>query len=232
MRPPAGADRATVERALDRLRPALAARGIALGAAREGDPDAVPYDAAERRLAAPMHPRRRDTFLAGRYAARRALGAAGLPTGAILYEGDGRRPAFPGGSAGSLTHSGGLAAAVAADVRRYRALGCDLELRPLPREAAHLVLAPEELRWLDRESDPDATEGRLLALFSAKEAAFKAYGALLAADAPTTLRAVTIRPVADGFRTAPGRAAAHPQLLVRSRAVGRGVFSWTAAAAV
>nr|BBD17744.1 phosphopantetheinyl transferase [Streptomyces sp.] len=210
-------DRAAAERALRALRPLLARQGLALGTAAAGDPAAHPAGPGEERLAAGMLPVRRGDFLAGRRAARRALAAAGLPaTAEILYEDGGRRPRPPAGCAASISHSGGLAVAVAA--AGSRALGCDLELRGLPSEAARLVLSEDERPW---------AEGRLTAAFSAKEAAFKAYSALLpAADAPTSLLGIAARPVPGGFRTRPGRLPG-PELEVRVRPAGPGVFSWT-----
>nr|BBD17765.1 4'-phosphopantetheinyl transferase [Streptomyces orinoci] len=207
--------------ALDALRPLLAEQGIALAHATTGEP-AGP---GERRLAQAMLPFRRREFLAGRRALRQALAAAGCPAGEILYA-TGRRPRLPAGAAGSLTHSGGLAVALAAGTRRFRALGCDLELRGLPLAAAHLVLGEDERAWAEGSASV------LHAAFSAKEAAFKAFGALLPAGrAPTTLLGLAARPVQHGFlvwpRGLPGSA-----VPVRvHRAGDHGVFSWVAVAA-
>ncbi|MBB4928231.1 4'-phosphopantetheinyl transferase superfamily protein [Kitasatospora kifunensis] len=216
-----------MERTLRRLVPVLAAEGLCLAIARDGETEALTHGPGERRLTAAMHPIRRSTFLAGRCAARRALRQAGLPVTEIGYLAGGRRPAFPHGSVGSLAHCGGVAVAVVAQARRYRALGCDLELCPLPLETARLLLGPPERDWLGKASDPGTAEGRLLALFSAKEAAFKAFHTLLAADAPTLLRGIAVRPVRGGFRAVPEHLPAGPVLFVRLRAVcPGGVFSW------
>ncbi|MET9610793.1 4'-phosphopantetheinyl transferase superfamily protein [Streptomyces sp. NPDC006512] len=229
MRPRTEADPVRVERALRRLAPVLASEGLRLAIARDGETEALTHGPDERRLADAMHPLRRGTFLAGRCAARRALRHAGLPVTGIRYLAGGRRPAFPEGSVGSLSHSGGLAVAVVADARRYRALGCDLELRPLPLETARLVLGPAERDWLDLAPGPGPAEGRLLALFSVKEAAFKAFHAVLGADAPTLVRNIGVRPVRGGFRAVAEHLPAGPALFVRLRSVGPGgVFSWAA----
>ena len=218
-------------RALRPLGPLLARHGLWLGLAVVGDPVAVAAGPGELRLAQGMSVTRRRDFLAGRCAARRALAAAGLPGGEILRHG--RRPLLPPGSTGSISHSGGLAVALVADRARYRALGCDLELRGLPLDAAHLVLGADERLWTAGAPDRAACEQRLLAAFSAKEAALKAFTALLPnADAPTTLLAVTTRPAPWGFRARPvhPRAAA-AEAAVRVRRAGPGVFSWTAVVA-
>ncbi|QKV96260.1 4'-phosphopantetheinyl transferase superfamily protein [Streptomyces sp. NA02950] len=231
-----GSDRIRAARALLALRPALAADGVALGIAAVGDPAARPAGPDERRRADTMPPARRRDFLAGRHAARRALAAAGQPSGEIGCAG--RRPVPPAGTTVSISHSGGLAVALAAPAFPGRALGCDLELRGLPLPAAHLVLHPGEESWVRAAGGTAAAEARLLALFSAKEAAFKAYGVLLPAGrAPTTLLGITATPVPGGFlaqhrhrqphrqerREGPGQA-----LRIGLFPAGRGVFAWTA----
>ena len=219
---------------LTTLSPRLAALGAALGLARVDEPG-TPRPAApgEEALAAAMQPTRRRDFLAGRRALRRAMATAGLPPAEVLR--DGRRPRLPDGCAASISHSGGLAVALAGPRTRLRALGCDLELHALPLAAAHLVLDPGERARLGAAADPAATaERRLLAMFSAKEAALKAFSALLPADrAPTLLLDLTTAPAPGGFRVWPRqhpRAAlhVHVQVLVRVHPTGPGVFTWTA----
>ncbi|KUJ41368.1 hypothetical protein ACZ90_68230 [Streptomyces albus subsp. albus] len=208
------------------LLPWLREHGLALGLARAGERSARPGGPAERGLAAAMPPPRRRDFLAGRCAARRALAAAALPVAQIPCAG--RRPRLPAGCVGSISHSGGLAVALAAPGRRFGALGCDLELRGLPSAAAHLVLNAAEQAWMRGAASPARAEHRLLAAFSAKEAAYKAYCALLPeGEAPALLRDIATVPVPGGFTARPkGRPG--PPLRVRVDRVGPGVFSWTA----
>ncbi|GGV23500.1 hypothetical protein GCM10010495_43810 [Kitasatospora herbaricolor] len=222
-------DRAAAERRLLALRPVLAARGLWLGVAA-GEPTAAPGGPGEERLAALMQPGRRLDFLAGRRAARRALAAAGLPVREIPAAG--RRPVFPPGCAGSISHSGGLAVAVVARTGNRPAVGCDLEFRGLPAAAAHLVLSRDEQDWMLRAAGPAECERRLLVAFSAKEAAFKAFGALLpVSEAPAGVAGVALLPVPGGFRSWPRRSP-HRVLAVAVHRVGPGVLSWTAAVAV
>nr|AWX24487.1 phosphopantetheinyl transferase [Streptomyces conglobatus] len=138
----------------------------------------------------------------------------------------------PAGTTVSISHSGGLAVALAAPASRCRALGCDLELRGLPLAAAHLVLDPGEESWVRAAGGAAAAEARLFALFSAKEAAFKAYGALLPAGrAPTTLLGISATPVPGGFlaRHRRGRREGPGQVLrIGVLPAGPGVFAWTA----
>lgn len=116
-------------------------------------------------------PARRAEFAAGRAAARAALAALGLPPGAIPMGPD-RAPVWPRGVAGSITHAGGIALAVAARTSAFVALGLDAEPDdPLPEDAAAEILRPEERAACAAAPDP----GRAARLvFAAKEAAYKA----------------------------------------------------------
>ncbi|MFD7663688.1 4'-phosphopantetheinyl transferase superfamily protein [Streptomyces sp. NPDC059788] len=223
------ADRAPGVGALLALRPVLARQGIALGIATAEDRSAHPAGPGEAALADAMFPVRRRDFLAGRCAARRALAAMGQPAAEILYTG--ARPRFPVGCVGSISHSRGLAVALSAPERRFRAVGCDLELRGLPLEAAHLVLTADERRRVDDATHPEEAASRLLAAFSAKETAFKAYTALLpAASAPAALLDIAVRPLPGGFRCRLRGMSGHA-LDVQVRRIGPGVLSWAAAPA-
>ncbi|GAA0585738.1 4'-phosphopantetheinyl transferase superfamily protein [Streptomyces crystallinus] len=222
-RPEDDSGRASAARSLRLLEPVLRAQGLGLGLAYAHDPAALPAGPGERELAAAMGPVRRRDFLAGRLAARRALAVPDSPATEILR--DGRRPRFPVGHVGSISHSGGLAVALAAPATRCHAVGCDLELRELPLNTAHIVLGPDERTW---PAGPQAAR-HLLAAFSAKEAAFKAFATLLPASrAPATLLAIGLRPVSGGFRARP-RGGTGPVLDVQVRPAGPGVFSWAVA---
>ncbi|MFF1449873.1 4'-phosphopantetheinyl transferase superfamily protein [Streptomyces sp. NPDC058274] len=194
---------------LERLRAPFAAVGLGLGIASQADPAARPAGPGEATAAVGMIPRRGREFLAGRLAARRALRAVGLECGDIPRAG--RLPVFPPGRAASITHSAGVAVSVALAPGRTGAPGCDLELRELPPAAARLVLREDEEAWL-HAAGPVLARDRLLALFSAKEAAWKAlYGTpahpvpgMGASGArvpgpPGTLRDLRAVPTPDGF---------------------------------
>ncbi|MFE0794926.1 enterobactin synthetase [Streptomyces mutabilis] len=161
------------------LRPLLAAAGLGLGIATVREPGPRPAGPAEAAAAASMPARRRLEFLAGRRAARRALRAVGLDCGEIPRSG--RLPVFPPGRTASISHSAGIAVAVARAAGPDLPLGCDLELRPLPRAAARLVLREDEEELLDDRDEPFRAGSRptgagwtVTELFSAKEAAWKA----------------------------------------------------------
>ncbi|MFH8935252.1 enterobactin synthetase [Streptomyces griseosporeus] len=204
------------------LRPSLAAAGLGLGVAAVCEPEAEPAGPAEAAAAAPMPPRRRLEFLAGRRAARRALRAVGLECGEIPRSG--RLPVFPPGRAASISHSAGIAVAVARAPDRDLPLGCDLELRPLPRGATRLVLRADEEALLGAgPAGWSVTE-----LFSAKEAAWKALaggpGGGRRAGAVGSLRDLRAGPDGDCLRVG---LRAEPARVVRVRVVrvGAGVFS-------
>ncbi len=206
------------------LRPAWAAAGLGLGIAVVSDPRAVAAGPAEEAAAAAMPQRRRLEFLAGRLAARRALRAVGLDCGQIPRVG--RLPVFPPGRAASITHSAGVAVAVGRAPGHDIPLGCDLELRGLPGRAARLVLREDE--WeLAQVPGPDAVPWSVTALFSAKEAAWKALHTgprALPAGTLRSLRDLRARPLPRGLRVETRH---DPSLAVRVEvvAVGSGAFS-------
>ncbi|WP_280724667.1 4'-phosphopantetheinyl transferase superfamily protein [Kitasatospora sp. MAA4] len=175
----------------------------------------------EQRFAAAFPERRRVEFLAGREALHRALDAVGLDRGPVLC--DGPRPRLPVGVRASISHSQGVAVALAGPAEHFRTVGIDLELSGPPLAAAHLVLGPAESGLLDPAA-PDATE-RLLALYSAKEAAFKALSPLVDGDALPGLRAIRLTAGPDGWHASP---VARPDLAVQVtvRRTAGGVLSW------
>ncbi|MEU8290707.1 4'-phosphopantetheinyl transferase superfamily protein [Streptomyces pseudogriseolus] len=230
----AGGVAADARAELERLRAPLAAAGLGLGVALASDPAARPAGPAEAAAAAGMIPDRRREFLAGRLAARRALRSVGLTCGDVPRAG--RRPVFPPGYAASITHDAGLAVAVARPPGHTGPAGCDLELGRFPLEAARLVLREDEEAWL-HDAGPALAPARLRAVFSAKEAAWKAlYGAADGAGSGSgdaaeggarTLRDLYAVPEPDGggFRVR-RRGDDGVDLRVCVCPVAAGVFSW------
>ncbi len=114
--------------------------------------------------------KRRAEFSSGRYFARQAMTAAGLPPAAVLSRED-RSPKWPSGLRGSLTHSRDLVAAgVSASLS---GLGIDLEQSGRLSEKAALRIL------VDAEAEKLRTLGadfRWLStlVFSAKESVYKA----------------------------------------------------------
>lgn len=114
---------------------------------------------------------RRSDFAAGRAAARIALQRLGIP-GTDVLKGSGGEPLWPPGVVGSIAHSAGLAMAMVARTTHAAAIGLDLERRRPVEEITDFVAFDGELAWL--ASKPDLSEDRLIELFAAKEAVFKA----------------------------------------------------------
>jgi len=114
--------------------------------------------------------RRRHEFSAGRSYARLALAACGCTPQPIPVGAD-RRPVWPKGYVGSISHSDRLCAAVASRADRYAGLGIDTESdASLPADLRDMVCRPEERFG---RVPPGCDLAKML--FVAKEAVFKAY---------------------------------------------------------
>lgn len=111
-------------------------------------------------------------FTAGRMCARRALRELGAHGESLLAAPD-RRPLWPAGIVGSITHTQGYSAAVVARVDAIASLGIDTERVG----AVHPRLWPffctsGEVEWLWRLSADERSQAAAL-IFAAKEAYFK-----------------------------------------------------------
>ena len=208
----------TLPRAIRHIRPWFPGLGFGFASVHEGPPPAVHDD--EMRLAEEMPPARRADFLVGRCALHRALRDAGLTAGAVLRAG--RRPLLPAGIAASISHSGGVAVALAGPAGRFAPLGVDVELTGIPPGAAHLVLRPAEASLI--EGPREISAARLLGAFSAKEAAFKALSPRLGDRLPG-LRSVRLHPHPGGY-VAFAEALPGIELDVTVRHLTEGVLSW------
>jgi 4'-phosphopantetheinyl transferase EntD len=118
-------------------------------------------------------PKRVQEFAAGRLCARRALARFGITRGVLRAAAD-RQPLWPAGFLGSITHTDGFCAAVAAERSALQGLGLDSEV-------AGAVKAPlwpsiciaAELDWL-RHWPTEARPQAATLVFAAKEAFYKA----------------------------------------------------------
>lgn len=152
---------------------------VASAEARASSVEAELFPEEERFLARASARRRRE-FASGRACARAALGSLGHAPCAIAVGARGE-PLWPRGFLGSITHRAGRYAAAVARSSDVAALGIDAEpnaplaprvLARLANEAEREMLAQEALRG----EEPEICLDRLL--FSAKEAAYKAWFAL------------------------------------------------------
>lgn len=117
-------------------------------------------------------PKRAREFAAGRLCARHAARHLGIGQASLDVRAD-RRPQWPDGFTGSITHTDDYCAAAVAERWRIRAIGIDAEIsgRVTPDLWGYLFL-PLEIRWL--ESLPAAQQAHAATLmFSAKEAFYK-----------------------------------------------------------
>lgn len=137
--------------------------GIGLSATLSCPADATLWPEEEACAVAMVEKRRRE-FLHGRHCARQALAALGVAPVPLVKNAD-RSPQWPAGYTGSITHTGELAAAVAAPAELLRSVGLDIELaEPLDTATRALIVRADE--------DPaDGAEAKLL--FSIKEAIYK-----------------------------------------------------------
>ncbi len=146
-------------------------RAVGVGVRRPTD-DVPAIHAAEQVLLGPHAvPHRRLGFALGRAAARDALRDLGQPE-APIGRGAGGEPLWPSGIVGAISHTRGLALAVVGHRTDYVGLGLDVEelARGMSPRAARLVCRPAEMGW----TDSGAATDRLMMVFSAKEAIFKA----------------------------------------------------------
>ncbi|MBT2393154.1 4'-phosphopantetheinyl transferase superfamily protein [Streptomyces sp. ISL-1] len=143
--------------------------------------DPVQLHEAEEELLRQLPAARRADFVAGRRAAARAMAALGH-TGPVLRED--RRPLFPPGARGSISHCAGhIAASIASTHPTVAATGIDLERADrLTWGTATLICTPREVRWV---AAARRRESRLSVVFSTKEAVYKALCALPSPRQPT-----------------------------------------------
>ena len=133
---------------------------------------ALLLDPSEEIHVARAAPKRRRDFAAGRTVARAALTPLGHGR-AVIAKGDDGAPVWPPGLAGSITHTSGYAAAVAGAARLFGGLGIDAEqVGGVTPKLWPKLFQPAEQAQLAGRADAEVAA---TLLFSAKEAAFKAW---------------------------------------------------------
>lgn len=115
-------------------------------------------------------------FALGRIAARRALEEIGGSNEFALLRTSSGAVDWPEGFVGSISHTEGWAVAAVASKKKFSSLGIDLQsvkkdVRP---ELAKKICSTSETEWVEEEE----AEARLLMIFSAKEAIYKALNPL------------------------------------------------------
>jgi 4'-phosphopantetheinyl transferase EntD len=146
--------------------------GVAFAGGRLDHPNPTRFEVEETAIARASESRRQE-FIAGRSYARTALAALGCQACPIPVNSD-RRPVWPDGYIGSISHTRCLCAAIAARNDDYHGLGIDVETEAgLEPELQRIILRPEERSraTISRTSERDLAK----LVFVAKEAVFKAY---------------------------------------------------------
>jgi 4'-phosphopantetheinyl transferase EntD len=155
------------------MQPILASlfpRTVSVAGGRPEDVAGRLYAEEERLIDGAVAKRRRE-FTAGRLFARQALAGLGRPASSLLSQD--RRPLWPAGTTGSITHARDRCAAAAALLEDVAGIGLDVEvLGAVTSELQLHVLTEPERDWL--ASMPAATQPHWATLtFSAKEAFYK-----------------------------------------------------------
>lgn len=161
-------DPATIGQLLRRLAPT----GAGVAASKVDASFLDELNSQERILVRSARVARQSEFATGRSCAHRALAAIGADVEAI-GQGSRRQPIWPDGVTGSISHAVGLAAAVATrENSAVASLGLDVEeAEGVGPELWPQVLTPSESARCRASRHPAAAA---TAIFSAKEAAFKA----------------------------------------------------------
>lgn len=154
-------------------------RGIAFAERTQGAGGSPPLAPGEAEALGPATaPRRHVQFALGRACAREALRQLGAGGDIAIGRAADRRPLWPEGYVGSITHSHEHAAAAAASVNRYRGLGIDLERTRAPSDGLlERICRPEE-RAAIAALDDALRAIAFTAMFAAKESVYKAVNPL------------------------------------------------------
>jgi 4'-phosphopantetheinyl transferase EntD len=149
----------------------------------------------EEALVANAALKRRRDFALGRFCAHQALTALGRGDTAIGRHGNGA-PQWPDGVVGSITHTSGYAAALAADASRFSGAGLDAErVGAVSPDIWPKVFGTGERDYLEKLDSEDRKLTATL-FFCAKEACYKAWG-----TAPP-FREIAVTRTRDGFTAA------------------------------
>jgi 4'-phosphopantetheinyl transferase EntD len=137
-----------------------------------GEADPALLHPAESQAVQNVAPRRLMDYAAGRECARLALRHLGIEGFPLLSAGD-RRPLWPEGIAGSITHTRGCCIAAVARSYDVRSLGLDAEVvAAVHQDLWRRICCPQELEWLARQP-PDQQMPVAALIFAAKESFYK-----------------------------------------------------------
>ncbi|GAB1268690.1 4'-phosphopantetheinyl transferase [Aurantivibrio infirmus] len=119
-------------------------------------------------------PKRKAEYIAGRYCARKSLGAINISDQAVGTSEE-RAPVWPEGVVGSITHSAGFASAVVAKAEEIRGIGIDSE-KCIKEKTANNIrshILTERETFGDNPHVANNDRLYLTVVFSAKESIYK-----------------------------------------------------------
>ncbi len=154
----------------------------------------IPGSREEEQAVLKAVPRRRAEFRAGRASARAALSRLGVRTPEPILMANDRKPMWPAGYIGSISHCQDFCIAAVAPASALYGLGIDVEPRkPLPNDVQDLILIASD--YID--SALITALGELVCsrlIFSAKESIYKCMNPVLRLELDFHDVQVTVRP--------------------------------------
>jgi enterobactin synthetase component D / holo-[acyl-carrier protein] synthase len=121
--------------------------------------------------------KRKREFRSGRHAAKAALRQLGLKEDInLLPVAGGKRPDWPVGYVGSITHTTGFCAAAVASQAHYRAIGIDVEPRtPMKAGVLSRICTEREQAWIAQQPDDHHKPDWGKTIFCIKETLYKVF---------------------------------------------------------
>lgn len=159
----------------------------------------TPLTEQEENLIARAIDKRKREFRAGRNAAKQGLQRLGLNGDISILSGDNRRPIWPAGFLGSITHTDGFCAAAVASSALYSGIGIDVEPRtPLKNELLEYICTPTEQVWLASQGTGQHCLGKVF--FCVKETLYKVFNPIHQVFLGFQEAEVTLQPDRGSFR--------------------------------
>lgn len=121
--------------------------------------------------------KRKREFRSGRHSAKAALRQLGLEEEFnLLPVAGGKRPEWPSGYVGSITHTAGFCAAAVASQAHYRGIGIDVEPRtPIRPGVLSRICTEREQEWIAQQPDDHLKPDWGKTIFCIKETLYKVF---------------------------------------------------------
>ena len=136
----------------------------------------TPLTIEEERLLAGAVDKRKREYRAGRNAAKQAILQLGYDKPFLIMKEGNRKPAWPPGIVGSITHTGSYCAAAVAYSKDYAGIGIDVEkTKPLSSALAAKVCTSREREWIKARQQVGDKTPWCMVIFSIKESIYKLF---------------------------------------------------------